>query len=191
MIEPQRRTGRHEDAHIIFLSEAKLHHEPAAWFQVLDGRVEHAADVAQAVAAAEERDVGFVAHIARERLNVTELTAVLGIAQSGVSRHLGLLRDAGLVAEEKAGTFTWYRLADGLDGDGRADGPVLEGAAFTAGRYRLVFEVAAYFRARGAAMPEPPFLDEVPLDFGIADPDGHYHVPLLVSPYGYSTYRGS
>lgn len=78
-----------------------------------------------------------------------------------------------------------------LNADGRADGPVLDGAAFTAGRYRLVFEVAAYFRARGAALPEPAFLDEVPLDFGIADPDSHYHVPLLASPWAYSTYRGS
>lgn len=78
-----------------------------------------------------------------------------------------------------------------LNADGRADGPVLEGAALTAGRYRLVFEVAAYFRARGATLPEPAFLDEVPLDFGIADPDSHYHVPLLASPWAYSTYRGS
>jgi 5-hydroxyisourate hydrolase len=78
-----------------------------------------------------------------------------------------------------------------LNDDGRADGPVLEGAAFTAGRYRLVFEVAAYFRARGDALPEPAFLDEVPLDFGIADADSHYHVPLLASPWAYSTYRGS
>jgi 5-hydroxyisourate hydrolase len=78
-----------------------------------------------------------------------------------------------------------------LNADGRADGPVLEGAAFTAGRYRLVFEVAAYFRARGETLPEPAFLDEVPLDFGIADPDSHYHVPLLASPWAYSTYRGS
>ncbi|RTL18244.1 MAG: hydroxyisourate hydrolase [Burkholderiales bacterium] len=78
-----------------------------------------------------------------------------------------------------------------LNADGRADGPVLEGAAFTAGRYRLVFEVAAYFRARGAVLPEPAFLDEVPLDFGIADPSSHYHVPLLASPWSYSTYRGS
>jgi 5-hydroxyisourate hydrolase len=78
-----------------------------------------------------------------------------------------------------------------LNADGRADGPVLEGAAFLAGRDRLVFEVAAYFRARGAALPEPAFLDEVPLDFGIADENSHYHVPLLASPWSYSTYRGS
>lgn len=79
-----------------------------------------------------------------------------------------------------------------LNGDGRAPGgPLLSGADFEAGRYRLVFEVAAYFRARGAALPEPPFLDAVPLDFGIASPDQHYHVPLLVSPWSFSTYRGS
>jgi 5-hydroxyisourate hydrolase len=78
-----------------------------------------------------------------------------------------------------------------LNGDGRADGPLLEGAGLTVGRYRLVFEVAAYFRGRGAELPEPAFLDEVPLDFGIADSDSHYHVPLLASPWSYSTYRGS
>lgn len=78
-----------------------------------------------------------------------------------------------------------------LNQDGRSDGKLLEGAALLSGRYRLVFSVAAYFRARGAALPEPPFLDDVPLDFGIADPNGHYHVPLLVSPWSYSTYRGS
>jgi len=78
-----------------------------------------------------------------------------------------------------------------LDGDGRAGGPLLEGAAFETGRYRLVFEVGAYFRARGAALPEPVFLDRVPLDFGIADASSHYHVPLLASPWSYATYRGS
>jgi 5-hydroxyisourate hydrolase len=79
-----------------------------------------------------------------------------------------------------------------LNADGRnAGGPLLDGADLKAGRYRLVFEVAAYFRARGVALPEPPFLDVVNLDFGIANPAQHYHVPLLVSPWSYSTYRGS
>ncbi|MFN3861476.1 MAG: hydroxyisourate hydrolase [Roseateles sp.] len=78
-----------------------------------------------------------------------------------------------------------------LNEDGRADAAVLEGADFLPGRYRLVFEVAAYFRARGETLPEPAFLDEVPLDFGIADATSHYHVPLLASPWSYSTYRGS
>jgi 5-hydroxyisourate hydrolase len=79
-----------------------------------------------------------------------------------------------------------------LNADGRNDGgPLLDAAAMAVGRWRLVFEVAPYFRARGVELPEPPFVDVVQLDFGIADAGGHYHVPLLVSPYGYSTYRGS
>lgn len=78
-----------------------------------------------------------------------------------------------------------------LNADGRADAPLLEGAALQAGRYRLVFGVAAYFKGRGVSLPEPAFLDEVPLDFGIADTAAHYHVPLLTSPWSYSTYRGS
>ncbi|WP_280154712.1 hydroxyisourate hydrolase [Piscinibacter sp. XHJ-5] len=78
-----------------------------------------------------------------------------------------------------------------LNGDGRADAPLLEGATMRAGQYRLVFEVAGYFRGRGVSLPQPPFLDSVPLDFGLADPAAHYHVPLLASPWAYSTYRGS
>lgn len=79
-----------------------------------------------------------------------------------------------------------------LNHDGRNDGgPLLDAASMAAGRWRLVFEVAAYFRGRGVQLPEPPFIDQVQLDFGIADAAGHYHVPLLVSPFSYSTYRGS
>ena len=78
-----------------------------------------------------------------------------------------------------------------LNHDGRADAPLLEGAQFARGRYRLVFGVAAYFRGQGAVLADPPFLDEVPLDFGLATVGQHYHVPLLASPYAYSTYRGS
>jgi 5-hydroxyisourate hydrolase len=78
-----------------------------------------------------------------------------------------------------------------LNDDGRADQPLLADAALLPGRYRLVFGVSPYFRGRGVVLPEPAFLDEVPLDFGIADVSLHYHVPLLVSPWSYSTYRGS
>src|SRR4051812_43414543 len=79
-----------------------------------------------------------------------------------------------------------------LNVDGRAaDGPLLDAGAMAAGRSRLVFAVAAYSRARGVTLPEPPFIDLVQLDFGIADAAGHYHVPLFVSPWSYSTYRGS
>jgi len=78
-----------------------------------------------------------------------------------------------------------------LNADGRADGPLLDATHMAAGRYRLLFDVAPYFRARGVDLPEPPFIDVVQLDFGIASASGHYHVPLLVSPWSYSTYRGS
>jgi len=79
-----------------------------------------------------------------------------------------------------------------LNGDGRnPDGLLYDHAALKAGRYRLSFHVAEYFRAKGVALPEPAFLDVVHLDFGIAHSDQHYHVPLLCSPWSYSTYRGS
>jgi 5-hydroxyisourate hydrolase len=74
------------------------------------------------------------------------------------------------------------------DGDGRC--PDLRDIILPPGRYRLTFAVADYFREAGVGLPDPPFLDHITIDFGIAD-DGHYHVPLLVSPFGYSTYRGS
>ena len=75
--------------------------------------------------------------------------------------------------------------------DGRTDGPLFDNASLRAGTYRLTFDVAAYFKSRGVVLPEPPFLDRVRLDFGIAHAEQHYHVPLLVSPWSYSTYRGS
>ncbi len=75
-------------------------------------------------------------------------------------------------------------------GETNADGRCPDLPAIAPGRYRLTFAVAAYFRAQGVVLPDPPFLDMVGIDFGVAD-GGHYHVPLLVSPYAYSTYRGS
>jgi len=75
--------------------------------------------------------------------------------------------------------------------DGRTESPLLEGAALVVGRYRLSFEVGRYFRQQGIALPDPAFLETVPLEFGIADALGNYHVPLLCSPWSYSTYRGS
>jgi 5-hydroxyisourate hydrolase len=82
-------------------------------------------------------------------------------------------------------------VAEGVtNADGRLDRPLLEGAAFALGTYRLDFHVGDYFRANGVAPADPPFLDVIPIRFGIAE-RAHYHVPLLVAPYGYSTYRGS
>lgn len=75
--------------------------------------------------------------------------------------------------------------------DGRCEPPLLEGAAFLPGEYELLFHVGAYFRDLGVKLADPPFLDRIPIRFGIAAADQHYHVPLLVSPWAYSTYRGS
>ncbi len=79
-----------------------------------------------------------------------------------------------------------------LNADGRnPDGPLYDNASLRAGTYRLVFDVLGYFKSRGVTLPEPAFLDQVPLDFGTAHPAQHSHVPLPVSPWSSSTYRGS
>ena len=75
--------------------------------------------------------------------------------------------------------------------DGRCDAPLLQGEDYRSGDYQLQFHVGDYYRARGTALAEPAFLDVVVLRFGIDAGQDHYHVPLLVSPYSYSTYRGS
>jgi len=74
--------------------------------------------------------------------------------------------------------------------DGRTDAPLLEEGDLTRGVYELVFAVGDYFAGQ-TGVPDPPFLDRVPVRFGVSDPRAHYHVPLLVSPWSYSTYRGS
>ena len=89
-----------------------------------------------------------------------------------------------LVLETANGTVLYTGMTN-------ADGRCPELPAIAPGRYRLTFAVADYFRSIGAALCDPPFLDRVPIDFGIAPGGGHYHVPLLVSPFAYSTYRGS
>ena len=116
------------------------------------------------------------------KLTTHVLDTAHGCPAAGMAVRLYRLADDGTAQPLKAIT---------LNHDGRADGPLLEGDALQAGRYRLVFGVAAYFAARGAEQADPPFLGEVPLDFGIADTAAHYHVPLLASPWSYSTYRGS
>jgi 5-hydroxyisourate hydrolase len=75
--------------------------------------------------------------------------------------------------------------------DGRCDRPLLANGSLEPGVYRLEFDIGDYFRDLGVALPEPAFLNTVVIDFGVADGEAHYHVPLLVSPFGYSTYRGS
>ncbi len=75
--------------------------------------------------------------------------------------------------------------------DGRCDAPLLSGTAFARGKYELVFHAGDYFASTGVALPEPRFLDQVVIHFGVSDETQHYHVPLLISPFAYSTYRGS
>jgi 5-hydroxyisourate hydrolase len=75
--------------------------------------------------------------------------------------------------------------------DGRCDTPLLDGDALTVGEWELAFHVATYYRGRNVAVPDPPFLDVVRVRFGVSGTAQHYHVPLLVSPWSYSTYRGS
>ena len=75
--------------------------------------------------------------------------------------------------------------------DGRTNSPILPQEDFKTGSYELVFYAGDYLRATGQAAEDPLFLDQVPIRFGMSDADAHYHVPLLLSPYGYSTYRGS
>lgn len=84
------------------------------------------------------------------------------------------------------------KIAEALtNDDGRTDAPMLEGVGFKTGTYELIFQAGAYLTAVGTAAEVPRFLDQIPIRFGVSDADAHYHVPLLLSPFGYSTYRGS
>ena len=96
---------------------------------------------------------------------------------------------SGLSLRLRRGDETLVEAVTNLDG--RLDKPLLNGGALRAGAYRLEFDVGEYFRDLGVALPDPAFLETVVIDFSVTEPGSHYHVPLLVSPYGYSTYRGS
>ncbi len=114
------------------------------------------------------------------RLTTHVLDAVAGRPAEGVAVTLYHIAPEGARAVFSGAT----------DADGRIM-PILEGEAFVAGLYELHFQCAAYFRGRGVPLADPPFLDTVPIRFGIADAGQHVHVPLLLSPHAYSTYRGS
>jgi 5-hydroxyisourate hydrolase len=119
------------------------------------------------------------------RLTTHVLDTAAGRPAKGIRIELHRLDPSG--ARVAGGSL----LSLAANADGRVDHPLLEGAALLAGVYELVFQAGRYFTDQGVALSNPPFLDEVVIRFGIADPAGHYHVPLLISPYGYSTYRGS
>lgn len=105
------------------------------------------------------------------------LDTMHGRPAAGVS--VRLLRDGAILRDTRT------------NDDGRSDDMLLTGEEMQPGRYRLEFAIGAYFRSMGVPLAEPAFLEIVAIEFGIAEAAGHYHVPLLVSPYGYSTYRGS
>jgi 5-hydroxyisourate hydrolase len=115
------------------------------------------------------------------RLTTHVLDTARGVPGAGIAVTLCRLGAAGRDVVARAVT----------NANGRTDAPLLEGADFAVGRYELVFETAAYFRACGLVLADPPFLDEIVLRFAIADAAAHYHVPLLASPWSYATYRGS
>jgi 5-hydroxyisourate hydrolase len=116
------------------------------------------------------------------RLTTHVLDTALGRPAAGLSIDLFRLGKDGS-AEPVASVVT--------NADGRVDGPLLSGGDFLAGTYELRFRAGDYLRRTGAAVTDPPFLDVVPIRFTVADPGQHYHVPLLVSAFGYATYRGS
>ena len=116
------------------------------------------------------------------RLSTHVLDTVTGRPAEGVGIELSRLGPDGAWTIVKTMT---------TNPDGRTDVPVLAGVAFVPATYQLSFAIGDYFRRTGAKVSEPPFLDIVPVRFHLADPDGHYHVPLLASPWSYSTYRGS
>jgi 5-hydroxyisourate hydrolase len=128
-----------------------------------------------------ERNVGTLGETLMGRLTTHVLDTANGRPGAGV--RITLYRNLG---------ERYMLIGDAVtNADGRCGVPLLEGDAFTKGRYRLVFAAGEYFANIGTALPDPPFVDEVVLDFGVADAALHYHVPLLVSPWSYSTYRGS
>ena len=117
------------------------------------------------------------------RLTTHVLDTMAGGPAPGLAIELWAIPGSGADPRRLAAVVT--------NADGRADSPLLEGEALAAGRYELRFHAGAYLRARHGIEADPLFLEEIPIRFGIADPAQHYHVPLLLSAYGYSTYRGS
>ncbi len=117
------------------------------------------------------------------RLTTHVLDTAHGRPGGGVAVVVYRLDDEGERRREVARAVT--------NAEGRTDGPVLEGAAFVPGVYEIVFAAGDYFAASGATLPDPPFVGDVVIRFGVASAAEHYHVPLLVSPWSYQTYRGS
>jgi 5-hydroxyisourate hydrolase len=118
------------------------------------------------------------------------LDVVRGLPAAGVAVEL-LRYSGGTVPSHSRETVPETLTRTETNADGRTDEPLLAAGELAAGVYELVFDVGAYFEAHGLADDVRPFLGLVPIRFGVADPEASYHVPLLVSPWAYSTYRGS
>jgi 2-oxo-4-hydroxy-4-carboxy-5-ureidoimidazoline decarboxylase len=141
--------------------------------------------------------IGEIGHITRLRL----ADAVEGAGMPQTSGHLSThVLDAyhgepacGVALElHEIGGEARARIASAVtNANGRTDAPLIHDAPLRAGRYELIFHMADYFRRRGVALPDHPFVDDVALRFGIDQPEGRYHVPLVATPWSYSTYRGS
>ncbi len=119
--------------------------------------------------------------MAQGYLTTHVLDTALGVPAAGI--RIELYRVEGKGRTKLAECVT--------NSDGRTDTPILPAEEFAPGNYELVFHAGGYLNVTGQARDLPLFLDEIPIRFGMSDPDAHYHVPLLLSPYGYSTYRGS
>jgi 5-hydroxyisourate hydrolase len=115
------------------------------------------------------------------RLSTHVLDVARGVAAAGIAIELHRLE----------GDRRRRIAAATTNADGRTDGPLVAGDRLETGVYELTFHAGDYHRRGGVTLADPPFLDAIVVRFGIADPAGNYHVPLLLSPYGYSTYRGT
>jgi 5-hydroxyisourate hydrolase len=115
------------------------------------------------------------------RLSTHVLDTSRGAPAAGLALELHALRGADRTLVAAAVT----------NSDGRTDGPLIGGDRIEPGIYELTYQAGSYFQRTGVPLTAPPFLDVVVIRFGVSDPRGHYHVPLLLSPYGYTTYRGS
>ncbi len=153
-----------------------------------DHRLKNTREQEMRTALAEVDKIGFmrlldqVQHAPTGRLSTHVLDTARGRPANGVPVTLFRIEPSGELREIKHAR---------TNDDGRLDAPALSGAEMEAGRYELVFEAGEYFLASGLAVTAPAFLDRVPLAFAISNPEAHYHVPLLLSPWSYSTYRGS
>lgn len=169
-----------------FITAVRRHPDLASIFDELERRLHNDADAELA------ENLSQIGEVVRGRL-ARLFDTPLGWLSTHVLDNVAGAPAVGMVFDISVREGDgWRRLGQGVtNAHGRTDRPVLVDAAMARGVYQLEFQVGAYYRERGAALPAIPFIDTVPLRFGIDDPDLHYHVPLLCTPWAFSTYRGS